>query len=70
MKVLEENTDRRAEVHIYVEGKVKALEEYGQYIDATDNAICCYVPLKEGHKVKIGGKFTGTVSFHNQNPHP
>jgi hypothetical protein len=63
MKVIEKGKDRTAEVHIHVEGKVDALGEWGEYIDATDKAICCYVPVEEGHKVKIGGKFTGTVSF-------
>ena len=63
MKVVENATDRRAESHIYVEGRVDPLEEYGQYIDPKDKAICCYVPVEEGHKVKIGGKFSGTVSL-------
>jgi hypothetical protein len=62
MKVFEKSTDRCAEVHMYVEGKVKALSEYGEHIDAKDKAICCYVPLEDGHKVKIGGRFSGTVS--------
>lgn len=61
MKVVEKDTDRNAEVHINVEGDVKPLAEYGQYIDASDKAICCYVPVEEGHKLKIGGRFTGTV---------
>jgi hypothetical protein len=63
MKVIEKATDRRAEVHVYVEGKVGALGEYGEYIDATDKAVCCYVPVEEGHKVRICGKFNGTVSY-------
>jgi len=62
MKVVEKNCDRRAEAHIYIEEKVDALEEYGEYIETRDKAICCYVPVEEGHKVKIGGKSTGTVS--------
>jgi hypothetical protein len=62
MKVSEEDTDRQAYVHIYVEEKVDALAEYGQYIDARDGAICCYVPVEEGHTVRIGGQFSGTVS--------
>jgi hypothetical protein len=61
MKVIEEGTDRHAEVHLYVEERVEALAEYGQYIDAKDKAICAYVPVDEGHKVKIGGRFSGTV---------
>ncbi|KAF1914952.1 hypothetical protein BDU57DRAFT_308819 [Ampelomyces quisqualis] len=61
MKVVEKGTDRFAEVHVYVEGNVKSLGEYGEYIDAKDKAICCYVPVVEGHKVKIRGKFTGTT---------
>ena len=65
MKVAEKATDRVAEVHIYVEGKVHALEEYGQYISSEDKAICCYVPVEEGHKIKICGKFSGTVCTHS-----
>ncbi|KAH7073005.1 hypothetical protein BKA63DRAFT_567585 [Paraphoma chrysanthemicola] len=61
MKVVEKETDRRAEVHIYVEGKVEPLAEYGEYIDSKDKAVCCYIPVVEGHKVRIGGKFTGTT---------
>jgi hypothetical protein len=63
MKVTEKGTDRRAEAHIYVEGQVPELEEYGEYIDPIDKAICCYVPVDEGHTVKIGGRFSGTVCF-------
>jgi hypothetical protein len=63
MKVVEKDTDRNAEVHVYVEGVVKPLCEYGEYIDAKDKAICCYIPVVEGHKVKISGKFAGTVSI-------
>jgi hypothetical protein len=62
MKVEEKGTDRHAHVNLHVEGKVKALAEYGQYIDARDSAICCYVPVEEGDKVKLGGRFSGTVS--------
>lgn len=62
MKVAETSTDRWAEAHLYVEGKVKELEEYGQYVDTTDKALCCYIPVEEGHKIKIGGRFSGTVS--------
>ncbi|KAF1845751.1 uncharacterized protein K460DRAFT_355525 [Cucurbitaria berberidis CBS 394.84] len=61
MKVAEKATDRGAEVHMYVEGKLQALEEYGQYISVEDHAICCYVPVDEGHKIKIGAKFSGTT---------
>jgi hypothetical protein len=63
MKVTEKGTDRRAEAHIYVEGQVPELEEYGVYIDPIDKAICCYVPVDEGHTVKIGGRFSGTVGI-------
>ena len=61
MKVAEKATDRTAEVHIYVSGRVQPLEEYGQYISAEDKAICCYIPVDEDHKIRIGGKFSGTV---------
>jgi hypothetical protein len=63
MKVIEKSTDRRAEVHMYVEGKVPALAEYGEYIDPKDKAICCYVAVDEDHKPRFGGRFSGTVSF-------
>jgi hypothetical protein len=53
MKVIEKATDRKAEAHIYVEGQVLPLEEYGEYIDPGDKAICCYVPLEEGHQVRL-----------------
>lgn len=62
MRVQEKASDRTAEAHIYVEGQVLALREYAEYVDPQDNAICCYVPVEEGHIIKIGGKFTGTVS--------
>jgi hypothetical protein len=62
MKVVEKGVDRKAEVHIYVEGQVPALEEYGEHIDPVDKAICSYVPVEEGHQVKVGGRFSGTVS--------
>jgi hypothetical protein len=61
MKVSKKATDRRAEAHICVEGKMQELEEYGEYVDPVDKAICCYVPVEEGDKVKIGGRFSGTV---------
>ncbi|CAO2648918.1 Nn.00g098670.m01.CDS01 [Neocucurbitaria sp. VM-36] len=61
MKVAEKATDRTAEVHIYAEGKVNALEEYGEYISSEDKAICCYVPVEEGFKIRIRGKFSGTT---------
>jgi len=61
MKVIERGSDRRAQVNIYVDGQVAALEEYDQYIDPRDNAICCYVAINEGHKPRVGGRFTGTV---------
>lgn len=63
MKVAEKATDRKADVHIFVEGKVEAFEEYGEYIGPIDKAICCYVPVEEDDKVKIGSKFFGTVSL-------
>lgn len=62
MKVVEKDTDRKAEVHVYVNGSIKALEEYGEYVDGRDLAICCYVPIEEEQQPKFGGKFTGTVS--------
>ncbi|KAL1793368.1 hypothetical protein ACET3X_008350 [Alternaria dauci] len=61
MKVIEKDTDRTAEVNIFVEGQVPALKEYNEHIDPKDNAICCYVALEEGHKPRIGGQFSGTT---------
>ncbi|KAI4624928.1 uncharacterized protein J4E87_005409 [Alternaria ethzedia] len=61
MKVIERGSDRRAQVNIYVDGQVAALKEYDQYIDPRDNAICCYVVIDEGHKPRVGGRFTGTT---------
>ncbi|KAH7391789.1 hypothetical protein BKA66DRAFT_487980 [Pyrenochaeta sp. MPI-SDFR-AT-0127] len=63
MRVVEMATDRTAEVHVYVEGKVDAIQEYGEYIEDSDKAICCYIPVEEGHKIKIGGTFSGTTSL-------
>ncbi|KAJ4347471.1 hypothetical protein N0V95_005392 [Ascochyta clinopodiicola] len=61
MKVTETDTDRTAFAHIYVDGRVKALEEYGQYIDASDRAVCCYVAVEEGQKVRVEGRFSGVT---------
>ncbi|KAF2831984.1 hypothetical protein CC86DRAFT_400764 [Ophiobolus disseminans] len=61
MKVMEKGTDRRAEVHISVDGQVDDIAEYGEYIDPVDKAICCDVPIEEDHKVKFGGWFSGTA---------
>jgi hypothetical protein len=63
MKVAEKDTNRTAEVHICVEGELQPLKEYGQYIDPTDGAICCYVAVEEGDKIKFDGRFIGTVSY-------
>ncbi|KAI4618604.1 hypothetical protein J4E80_005206 [Alternaria sp. BMP 0032] len=59
MRVLEKDTDRKAQVNIYVKDRVQALEEYGEYVDPRDSAICCYVPIDEGHQPKVGGRFSG-----------
>ena len=61
MKVEEKGTDRKAEVHLRADGEVTALREYGQYVDATDNAICCYVAMEEDKSIVISGKLFGTV---------
>jgi len=63
MRVLEKDTDRKAQVNIYVKGQVQALKEYGEYVDPRDNAICCYVPIDEGHQPKVGGRFSGKVTI-------
>ncbi|KAI4663576.1 uncharacterized protein J4E78_003992 [Alternaria triticimaculans] len=59
MRVIEKDTDRKAQVNIFVKGQVQALEEYGEYVDPRDKAICCYVPIDEGHQPKVGGRFSG-----------
>lgn len=63
MKVKEAGTDREANVHVRVEGDLNELREYGEFIDPTDNAICCYVPVEEGALIRVAGKFSGTVSI-------
>lgn len=61
MKVIEKGADRTAGAHIYVDGRLHALEEYGQYIDAHDRAICCYVAVEEGDRIRVDGRFSGMV---------
>ncbi|KAF1945465.1 hypothetical protein EJ02DRAFT_419452 [Clathrospora elynae] len=61
MKAVGKGTNRGAEVHIYVDGKVLARQEYREYTDLKDKAKCCYVPVEEGHKTRFGGKFSGTT---------
>ncbi|KAJ4380040.1 hypothetical protein N0V86_004347 [Didymella sp. IMI 355093] len=61
MKVLEKGNDRTAYVHVYVKGQVNPLNEYGQYIDARDRAVCCYVAVEEGHEIKVDGRFNGVT---------
>jgi hypothetical protein len=62
MKVTEKGSDRTAEAHIRIEGKLDPLEEYGEHVDPKDNAICCYIPVDEGDTLKISSRFSGTVS--------
>lgn len=61
MKVIETGADRTAYAHIHVKGQVQPLQEYGQYIDSHDGAICCYVAVEEGHNVRVDGRFSGAV---------
>lgn len=61
MKVKENGSDRIAEAHIHVDGKQDPLEEYGEYVDPKDKAICCYIPVEEGDVLKIFGRFSGKV---------
>lgn len=63
MKVIEKGTDRRAEVHLHAQGVIDPLDEYGEYVDPVDNAICCFVPVEEGQKIRVDGRFNGTVSI-------
>lgn len=69
MKVVEQHSDRQASAHIYIEGRIAPLKEYGQYVDPNDKAICCYVPINEGDKVKIRSWFSGTVSIPRVSQH-
>ncbi|KAF1971191.1 hypothetical protein BU23DRAFT_570182 [Bimuria novae-zelandiae CBS 107.79] len=52
MKVQEKNSDRRAEVHVHVQEKLDKLPEFGQYVEAVDGALCCYIPASEGDVIK------------------
>lgn len=61
MKVIEKAGDRTAYAQVFVEGCVQPLEEYGRYVDARDGAVCCYIAVEEGHKVRIDGRFSGAV---------
>lgn len=61
MKVQEKHSDRRCQVHIYAVGESKPLDEYGEYVDPEDGAICCFVPVEEGQKIRVEGKFAGTT---------
>ncbi|KAJ4301092.1 hypothetical protein N0V90_003182 [Kalmusia sp. IMI 367209] len=61
MKVQEKGTDRKAEVHLHIHETVNDLQEYGEYVDPVDNAICCYVAVEEGNIIKVTGKFHGTT---------
>ena len=63
MKVQEKGTDRKAEVHLHVHETVDDLQEYGEYVDPVDKAICCYVAVEEGNIIKVTGRFNGTVSM-------
>lgn len=63
MKVIEKGADRTAYVHAYVKGQVNPLNEYGQYIDAQDGAVCCYVAVEQGYELKIDGRFNGVVRY-------
>ena len=62
MKVAEKGSDRTAEAHVRIEGKLNPLEEYGEHVDPRDNAICCYIPVHESDTLKIASRFSGTVS--------
>lgn len=62
MKVIEKDTDRWAKVNFHIEEQVHECFEYGQNVDPTDGALCCYVPVSEGDVIKIIGRFHGTAS--------
>ncbi|EMD91047.1 hypothetical protein COCC4DRAFT_136632 [Bipolaris maydis ATCC 48331] len=61
MKVVEEGSDRSAEMGICIEGSADRLPEYGEYVDPVDHAICSYIPLEKGQKPRFSGKFKGTT---------
>ncbi|KAF2178595.1 hypothetical protein K469DRAFT_754436 [Zopfia rhizophila CBS 207.26] len=60
MKVFEKGTDRKVEIHFKIEGVDTPIDEYGEYID-TDGAVCCYVPVEAGNKIKLNSNFCGTA---------
>ncbi|KAI2482879.1 hypothetical protein Ptr902_05196 [Pyrenophora tritici-repentis] len=62
MKVVEQNSDREASAHVYIEGKLVELKEYGQYVVPNNGkAIGCYIPIDEGEKLRIRTWFSGTT---------
>ncbi|CAA9962332.1 hypothetical protein PTMSG1_05708 [Pyrenophora teres f. maculata] len=62
MKVVEQNSDRQVSAHVYVEGKIAELKEYGQYVDPNNGkAIGCYIPIDEGDQLRIRTWFSGTT---------
>jgi hypothetical protein len=63
MKVSEDQSDRKVEAHVYEEGKVNALDEYGQYVDPIDGALCCYVAVEDCKPLWVAGALSGTVRF-------
>lgn len=65
MRVIEKGADRTAQVYVHVKGRVTPSEEYGQYIDADDGALCCYVAVEEGQNIKVDGRFSGVVCQHS-----
>jgi hypothetical protein len=65
MKVIEKDTNRSAQVHLHALGVVNPLDEYGEWVDPADNALCCFVPVEGGQKIKVEGRFAGTVGTHS-----
>ncbi|KAF2708572.1 hypothetical protein K504DRAFT_380565 [Pleomassaria siparia CBS 279.74] len=61
MKVIEKGTDRKAEVHMFVEGSVAELDEYAERVNPVDKAIECFVAVEEGQHPKIGGRLWATA---------
>ncbi|KAF2105260.1 hypothetical protein BDV96DRAFT_655798 [Lophiotrema nucula] len=60
MKVVEKDTDRKAEVHLWAQGDDKALDEYGEDFDE-DGALVCYVPVEIGQRIRVTGRYLGTT---------
>lgn len=62
MRVEEKDCDRKAEVRLHRHARIEPLDEYSEYIDSQDKAVCCYIPVSSGDQIKLAVAFWGTVS--------